>query len=117
MSVNTLRKNGLTQVLNKHEAEIVSEWVNEQASNHGRTGISAGDADLRKECSEFIALLKRAIEQPGGDRVESPAYTSVREMLQHLSRSRGLQGYSPSQTAIVRVFAQEAALHASSPRA
>jgi rsbT co-antagonist protein RsbR len=100
MSVNTLRKNGLSQILSKHEAEIVSEWVNEQASNHGRAGIPASDADLRKECSEFIALLKRAIEQPGGDSVESPAFTSVRETLQQLSRSRGLQGYSPSQTAM-----------------
>jgi rsbT co-antagonist protein RsbR len=100
MSVNTLRKNGLAQVLNKHEADIVTEWVSEQAANIGRTGHSASEADLRKECSEFIGLFKRAVEQAGGEGPESPAFSSVREMLQDLSRSRGLKGYSPSQTAM-----------------
>jgi rsbT co-antagonist protein RsbR len=99
MSVNSSTKTGLSQVLKAHETDLVSEWVKEQSAVRSPRGRSASEVDLRKECVEFIGLLRKAIEQQGGDDIEAPAWSGVREMLQHLSRNRGAQGFSPSETA------------------
>jgi rsbT co-antagonist protein RsbR len=99
MSVNSSTKTGLSQILKSHETELVSEWVKEQSGVHSPRGRSASEVDLRNECVEFISLLRKAVEQHGGDDIGAPAWSGVREMLQHLSRNRGAQGYSPSETA------------------
>ena len=99
MSMSSSTRTGLSQVLKTHESELISEWVKEQSAVHGPRGRLASEVDLRKECGEFIGLLRKAIEQQSGDDIESPAWSGVREMLQHLSRNRGAQGYSPSETA------------------
>ena len=99
MSVNTLTKSGLSQILKKDEAELVSEWVQEQSTVHSHRGQRTSEADLRKQCGEFISSLRKAIEQQSGDNIESPGWSGMREMLEHLSRSRSAQGYSPSETA------------------
>jgi rsbT co-antagonist protein RsbR len=99
MSGNSSTKTGLSQVLKTHESDLISEWAKEQSAVHGPRGRLASAVDVRKECAEFIGLLRKAIEQHGGDDIEAPAWSGVREMLQHLSRNRGAQGYSPSETA------------------
>jgi len=99
MSASSLTKTGLAQILRKHEAEIVSDWVQEQSAVQSHRGQRPNEADLRKECTEFIGLLRKAVEQQNSENIESPGWNGVREMLQHLSRSRTVQGYSPSETA------------------
>jgi rsbT co-antagonist protein RsbR len=99
LSTSSLTKTGLTQILKAHEADLISEWVKEQSTVYGGRGRGASDGELRKESAEFIGLLSKALDQAGGDDIESPAWSGVREMLQHLSRNRGAQGYSPSETA------------------
>jgi rsbT co-antagonist protein RsbR len=99
LSTSSSTKTGLSQVLKTHEADIISEWVKEQTAVYGGRGRGASGGDLRKESAEFIGLLRKALEQQGGDDIESPAWSGVREMLQHLSRNRSAQGYSPSETA------------------
>ncbi len=99
MSVNSLTKTGLAHILKKHEAELVSEWVQEQSAVQSHRGQRSNEADLRKECTEFISLFRKAVEQQGAENIESPGWNGVREMLQHLSRSRTVQGFSPSETA------------------
>ena len=68
------------------------------------------ESELRKECSEFIGLLRQAVEQHNGDDIESPGWSGVREMLQHLSRSRTAPGLQPVGNGLVRLLAQEAAV-------
>jgi rsbT co-antagonist protein RsbR len=98
MGVNSMTKSGLSQILGKHEAELLSDWVREQSSVLSGRGQRPNEADLRKESAEFIGLLRKAVEQDG-DNIESRGWNDVKEMLQHLSRSRTVQGYSPSETA------------------
>src|SRR5262249_3502315 len=49
-------------------------------------------------CREFLALLRHALATGGVD-VQHPAFERVRERLGDISRSRALQGFSPSETA------------------
>jgi rsbT co-antagonist protein RsbR len=98
MSVNTLTSRGLSQILKKHESQLVGEWIQEQSSVKSHRGQQPSEFDLRRECTEFIGLLRDAVKGENGD-IDSPNWNGVRDLLQSLSRSRSAQGYSPSETA------------------
>jgi rsbT co-antagonist protein RsbR len=89
----------LSAIIGKHEAEVLSEWVREQAAVKGRTGAVLKAEDLREQCGEFLTLLRATVEQAKDSDIESPAWKRIREMLEGISRSRNSQGFSPSETA------------------
>jgi rsbT co-antagonist protein RsbR len=57
------------------------------------------EPELRSQSAEFLSLLQQATQGGNVTDVHSPAYGRVRDMLGDLSRSRGVQGFSPSETA------------------
>jgi rsbT co-antagonist protein RsbR len=99
MSVNSPTKTSLSEILSKHETKLVSDWVKELSANPSQRGVQPKEPELRKECAEFLALLRRAVENESGENVQAPGWSDVREMLEHLSRARTGQGCSPSETA------------------
>ena len=99
MSVSSATKTSLAEIIKKHEPQLVAEWVQEQTTVQRHRGVPTNDSELRKQCSEFIGLLRQAVEQHDGENIESPGWTGVREMLQDVSRARSIQGYSASETA------------------
>ena len=98
MSVNTLTSRSLSQILKKHESQLVGEWIQEQSSVKGHRGQRPNESDLRRECTEFIGHLRNAVKAENDD-IDSPGWDGVRNLLQDLSKSRSAQGYSPSETA------------------
>jgi rsbT co-antagonist protein RsbR len=98
MSVTQATQAGLAAILSKHGSTLLSDWMKELLATKNRAGQAPNEADLRRECTEFIKLLNEAVQKGGGN-VESSAWNGVREMLTHLSRSRGAAGHSPSETA------------------
>ena len=44
-------------------------------------------------------MLRKTLETDGGGNISSPGWSDLREMLEHISRSRALQGSNPSETA------------------
>jgi len=79
--------------LTAHRDDILSDWV---AAQTGIRGISSADA--RRQSAEFLSLLERALSS-GATTVEASAFEPVRAFLGELSRSRAVEGYSPSETA------------------
>jgi rsbT co-antagonist protein RsbR len=58
------------------------------------------DRELEAQSHEFLGLLRAAVRDGlGVDVTGAPQWAPVRDMLAGLSRSRGLQGFSPSETA------------------
>ncbi len=84
-------------VLQAHETEMLQEWVLAQ-SRMVSGGGSISNADLRAQCSEFLALFRRGVES-GNLSGEGSPWAPVKEFLGGISRSRAQQGYSPSETA------------------
>src|SRR6185503_8615789 len=88
----------LAGILSRYRSEIAQEWVKEQLSIGGqRTGLMK-ESELREQCGEFLDLLARATQQGGSDPAAS-GFAGVRDMLTRISRTRGEQGFSPSETA------------------
>jgi rsbT co-antagonist protein RsbR len=81
-----------------HEAEILAQWREEQMAAVGRRPDLISQKDLQEESREFLRLVTQAL-QGGSVDIRGPAWGPVRERLGTLSRSRALQGFSPSETA------------------
>ncbi len=99
MSQNSLSPNGLPAILGRQESTLLSDWIKEQATVQGRQGTMLRESELRKQCTEFIGLLRTSLEQGKDTDIETPQWKGVREMLADLSQSRIALGFSPSETA------------------
>jgi rsbT co-antagonist protein RsbR len=90
----------LSEIVKKHEAGIVAEWIKEQLAAV-KTTDRMSEADLRADCERFLSLFKTALQSSGGADIMSAPWNETREMLAALSRSRAKAGYTPSETAIL----------------
>lgn len=87
----------LSRILKSQESAILDEWLRDQMASF-RTGGRISERELRAQSTEFLNLLQEAAQNSATD-VQSPAFGRVRDMLGDLSRSRAIQGYSPTETA------------------
>jgi len=84
-------------IVEQYESEILAEWLRELTRLISRRGVIT-EGELRSQATEFIGLFRRALRSENDD-IESEHWQQVREMLGGVSRSRGAQGFSPSETA------------------
>ena len=90
----------LPDILRRHEAEILAEWLGQQQSGLGRRRDLLSDRDLESQSREFLGLLRDAARDgQSADVTRAAEWGKVRDLLTGISRSRGLQGFSPSETA------------------
>src|SRR5262245_58215604 len=89
----------LPSLIRTHESRILSDWMTAQLQSIATRRDLMNETDLRRESRDFLAAFTNAAEQGGLTDIHGPAWTHVREMLSRLSRSRALQGFSPSETA------------------
>jgi rsbT co-antagonist protein RsbR len=88
----------LAALVNDNEQQIVPEWLELQKQYGTLQTGRITEAELSSQSSEFLHLLRSGLAS-GGIEVASAAYNPTRELLANLSRSRALQGFSPSETA------------------
>jgi rsbT co-antagonist protein RsbR len=89
----------LTTVLANYESELLADWLKEQVSIVGRDAGKLKEGELREQSREFLSLLRTAAQSGQLDQISTREWEGVRGMLGGLSRSRSLQGFSPSETA------------------
>ncbi len=92
MSANGSSK--IADILAKHESDLLADWVAERKAAGADRGL-----DLRETCGEFLRHLRDATPSGHLDDIHRPEWSGLREMLDKLSRSRGRQGFTPTDTA------------------
>jgi len=97
--MNRNGKSRIPAILEKHESKILAEWIQEQTANGGENGSLIPETELREQCREFVHLMQQATREGALDDVTAPQWEGVRELLEDVSRSRGLQGFTPRQVA------------------
>jgi len=90
---------GLPEILKDHEADLLADWIKEQSAGAPRRAGVIKDAEVRDQSKEFLGLLQAAVKDGQPVAIQGPGWKAVREMLANLSRSRGVQGFTPSETA------------------
>jgi rsbT co-antagonist protein RsbR len=88
----------IADLIERNESQILSEWMKEMTGSARRSDLIK-ESELRSQCASFLSLLRDATRSDGSGDLQSPAWSPIREMLSDLSRSRALQGFSPSETA------------------
>src|ERR1700761_1234032 len=88
----------LAALVGENEQQIMPEWIALQKQSGALQTGRITEAELASQSSEFLHLLRRGLTN-GGTQVGGSAYDAVRDFLSNLSRSRALQGFSPSETA------------------
>jgi rsbT co-antagonist protein RsbR len=87
----------LATIVSTHGETILSEWIIEMSGAVRRSDLMK-DSELRTQCAQFLQLMKNGLET-GNTNFQSSTWEKVREMLADISRSRALQGFTPSETA------------------
>jgi rsbT co-antagonist protein RsbR len=96
--MSTLPQNlAIPGILARDEQIILSDWLQEMNPST-RRGDLIKDSDLRAQCGQFLKLVGQAT-QTAGSNFKASAWDLVREMLSEISRSRALQGFTPTETA------------------
>lgn len=86
-------------ILERDQDAILEDWLKEQADSGVRRDDLMRSGELRSQSMEFLRLLVPATRQEDLSAVEGPAWQDVRDLLSQVSRSRALQGFTPSETA------------------
>lgn len=88
----------LSRILDRHADGLLADWIREQRQLSSRTG-AIKEAELREECGEFLRLLRQAVGDGGSMDANRPEFDALRELLANVSRTRGTQGFTPTETA------------------
>jgi rsbT co-antagonist protein RsbR len=90
----------LPSLIRNHESRILAEWMAAQLQSSATRRDLINEEELRRESKDFLFAVSRAAESGGITDLHNPAWTSVKDLLARLSRSRAVQGFSPSETAM-----------------
>ncbi|HSR97782.1 MAG TPA: STAS domain-containing protein [Kofleriaceae bacterium] len=93
--------NRIVQILKTAQVQLLADWVKAlkaTASPAAKTLIS--DPELQAQCQEFISLLADGLAAGNLDEITGDSWAPTREFLAGISRSRGRQGFAPSETAM-----------------
>jgi rsbT co-antagonist protein RsbR len=108
--VTAERSTRIPEILRKHEAEVLRHWMRLQLEAITRRRDLISDQELQAQSQEFLGLLAAAVQSGGFAEVQRGAeWAPVRDMLSSISRSRGIQGFTPTETAAF-VFSLKPAL-------
>jgi rsbT co-antagonist protein RsbR len=89
----------LRKIIAQSQKELLAEWVQAQLSATTLRSDLMKENELREQSRELLALLQAAIASGDISQIDRSDWTSVRDFLAKVSRSRAQQGFSPSETA------------------
>ena len=90
----------MANILRDQRNYILEEWLKQQVAAATRRADLISETDLRTESERFLDTLTVAVESGNYSNIGAPEYQPVIAILEGLSRSRGFQGFTPSETAI-----------------
>ena len=88
----------VAELVSSNEQTILPDWVELQKKGGSLQTGRITESELISQSRDFLHLLRDGLAKGGND-ASNPAYAPAKQMLADVSRSRALQGFSPSETA------------------
>lgn len=85
-------------LLRDHGQELLNTWISQQLDTNQRPDLIT-ESEIGQQSKEFLNLLREAALTGNLDDISTPEWRELRELLADISRTRALQGFSPSETA------------------
>lgn len=92
------KTNSLGSIIYVHKDTILEEWLREMSGSIRRSDLIKG-AELQSQCSRFLGLLVEATSSANAA-ASAETFAPLREMLEDISASRALQGFTARDTAV-----------------
>lgn len=87
----------LSVIVGERESEIVTRWRQLLAASAGGAG-RIKEAEVEKQCRDFLSAFSAGLGAGATDSADA-AFAPARELLAEVSRSRAIQGFTPTETA------------------
>ena len=91
--------NRVAEMIARHEQPILEDWLREQLAALSARQDLISELDLRRQSTEFLAIFGLACRAGSLTDITTPEWKPVLDFLGNISRSRAIQGFSPSETA------------------
>ncbi len=89
----------IQEIFTTFEKEIVDRWLKVQVNALTLRKDLLSEADLRRESTEFMALLVPAVAGGNLTDITAPEWSPVRDFLSGISRTRAAMNFTPTETA------------------
>ena len=89
----------LSELLTTHEARLLTSWLRIQVNGGSLRSGQIKEDELKEQSRRFLREFVRAMKSGNHDDIQGTEWNSSRELLGEFSRSRALQGYTPTETA------------------
>jgi rsbT co-antagonist protein RsbR len=90
----------LPEIVQKHETDMLPEWIRYQLDSATLRRDLLKDSELREQSRTFLDLFSKALQSGNGNAdVGGGTWSDVKEHLARISHSRARQGFSPAETA------------------
>lgn len=96
--VQKQKLSAIVSIAKKDENQLLEDWVRLQLSSQPTNNEFITESGLRATSKELLNGLLRGISSGSLD-IDGPSWSDVRSLLSDLSRTRALQGFSPTETA------------------
>jgi rsbT co-antagonist protein RsbR len=96
----TNTKQRLSAALQQNEGALLTEWLKEQTSAGTLRPDLMKESELREQSGNFLPRLREAVATSTNlTDIQQPNWRGVRDLLEEISRSRALQGFTTTETA------------------
>jgi len=89
----------LSGLITKHETELLTAWMHNQLEVGSLRSGQIKEDEQEDQSRRFLREFVNALNSGEVDDVTGQAWSATRDLLGSLSRSRALQGFTPSETA------------------
>ncbi|MFN2456168.1 MAG: STAS domain-containing protein [Pyrinomonadaceae bacterium] len=89
----------VVDILTKRHDEILNLWIKERLESGEFRDELISKKDLRAQSQHIVDMLARSIKESGGGDFESPAFNELRGLLNEISHTRAVKGYTPTENA------------------
>jgi rsbT co-antagonist protein RsbR len=90
----------LLDIIDKHENEILVDWLRLQNESLSRRRDALSDVQLKSDSHALLTAIREALLSGRGTDTSGGEWSNVRNLLRDLSRQRALAGFSPTETAM-----------------
>lgn len=88
----------IAQLLRKHEAEVLNQWLAELSAST-RRGDLISDKEVKDQANRLLQSLTNSVQDGSSYSPQASNWRAVTEILDEVSRTRAMQGFSPIETA------------------
>ena len=89
----------LPELIKQHEQQVFTDWMRSQTSSGTLRSDLLKESDLREQSRQFFDAMKDALQRGELSDINGPEWRGAREVLDHISRTRAQQGFTPTETA------------------